>query len=139
MPRKPKKSLMDEVGQIPSYMDVPSGVFKDIHHYKKVVSGITKALAKGRARARSSNGSYLFDGLEIEFIKTKYESIYLDHINSKIILRAPLISRESVDDKRKRIMFYHAELLKSVEQMKVHGITSIYLAITEAGRKKLSR
>jgi hypothetical protein len=129
-----------ELGHIPSYMDIPTGVFKDINHYRKVVSGVTKALARGRARTKSSSGSYLFDGLEIEFKKgLKHEAIFLDHVNSKIILRAPIKARETEENKRKRIMFYHAELLKSVEQMKVHGISSIYLAISENGRKKLSQ
>ena len=130
----------EEVARIPSYMEIPTGVFKDINQYKKVVAGITKALARGRSRARNSVGSYLFDGLEIEFKKEiKHEGIYLDHINSKIILKAPMRPRENEENKRKRIMFYHAELLKSVEQMKVHGITSIYLAISQEGRRKLSK
>ena len=138
--KKNKKSLIEQIDKIPSYMEIPSGVFKDINQYRKVVKGITKALAKGRSRARNNIGSYLFDGLEIEFRReVKHESIYLDHINSKIVLRVPTKTREGEENKRKRIMFYHAQLLKSVEQMKVHGITSIYLAISLEGRKKLCK
>ena len=138
--RKKSNLFADEIARIPSYMEIPTGVFKDINQYKKVVAGITKALVKGSSRAKGRPGSYLFDGLEIEFKKEiKHEAIYLDHINSKIILKVPVKAKESEENKRKRIMFYHAELLKSIEQMKVHGITSIYLAISPEGRRKLSR
>lgn len=140
MKRAKPNTTKPEVGSIPSYMDSPNGVFKDINHYKKVLSGVTKALAKGNNRSRSKSSSYLFDGLEIEFVRgLKYESIFLDHINSKIILKAPTKARENEENRRKRIMFYYAQLITSVEQMKVHGISSIYLALSEAGRKKISK
>ena len=81
---KTKPSLINEVNKIPSYLDVPTGVFKDIEHYRKVVSGITKALARGKRKSQNSKQSYLFDGLEIEFRKDiQYESVFLDQINSK--------------------------------------------------------
>lgn len=140
MNSKDKSREEDLFNSVPDYMDIPSGVFEDIGHYKKVVAKVTKALARGQVKTQQSSGSYLFDGLEVEFKKgIKHEAIFLDYINSKIILLAPANSKESIEHKRKRIMFYHAELLKSVEQMKVHGISSIYLAISENGRKKLSQ
>ena len=51
MGSKNKSETEAGLSHIPSYMDIPTGVFKDINHYRKVVSGVTKALARGRARA----------------------------------------------------------------------------------------
>ena len=85
-----KDSLGAELAHIPSYMDIPTGVFKDINHYRKVVSGITRALARGRTKAKNNSGSYLFDGLEIEFKKgQKHESIFLDHCRSSAHMGQP--------------------------------------------------
>jgi len=139
---KATKTIQEQLSGIPSYTEIPEGVFRDINHYKKVLSNITKALSRGRAqtKTRSSNGSYLFDGIEVEFdSKVENEQIYLDYQRSKIVLKAPRIPRESKEMKRKRIMYYHGELLKSVEAMKTIGITTIFLVISETGRKKLEK
>ena len=137
---KKKNKLFTEGINIPIYMEIPTGIFRDINHYQRVVAKVTKTLAKGKLKGRRGPGSYLFNGIKIEFKKEiQHEEICLDHYNAKIILQAPLKPKESDESKRKRIMFYHAELIKSIEQMKVHGITSVYLALSPGGRKKLSR
>ena len=139
---KVTKTIQEQLSTIPSYTEIPEGVFRDINHYKKVLTNITKALARGRgqSKSRNSDGSYLFDGIEVEFdSKIDNEQIYLDYHRSKIVLKAPKVSRESKDVKRKRIMYYHGELLKSVEAMKTIGITTIFLVISESGRKKLEK
>ena len=119
---------------IPSYLDIPTGIFEDVQHYKKVASNMIKALTLD-----SDGTSYLFDGLEVNYKKEQtHESIFLDHLNSKIVIQAPVAPNENEETLRKRTMFYHMELLKSVEQMKVHGISSIYLVLSEEGRKKLA-
>jgi hypothetical protein len=135
------KSIHEKISSIPSYCEIPEGVFRDIHHYRRVLEKITQALSRGhQGKAQNSNGSYLFDGFMIAFrndIET--EEIYLDHLKSKIVLMAPTIKGEGAEARRKRTMFYHGELLKSVEAMKAIGITTIYLVISEQGRKKLDR
>ena len=129
-----KAQLSKDVCSIPNYLDLPTGIFEDIQHYKKVANNMIKALAK-----ESDSTSYLFDGLKVEFKKEQtHESILFDHLNSKIVVQAPIKPNESEEILRKRTMLYHMELLKSVEQMKVHGISSIYLVLSEEGRKKLS-
>ena len=143
MSKKRRTSTLETDLNLKRYMgpmEVPAGVFKDINEYKKVFIRIARALSIGKLRTPHNMGSHLFNGIKIEFKKDiKYESIYLDHINAKIILQAPIKPKETEENKRKRILFYHTELMKSVEQMKVHGIIAIYLSISTRGRKKLSR
>lgn len=126
---------------IPSYVDAPKGVFRDVNHYRAVLAGITKALAKGKQGYHSqTSGSYLFDGLQVEFsTRCVEEEIFLDHLNSKIVLRAPKKPRESEKELSMRRIYYLGQLLREVEAMKTIGITQIYLTLREDGRKKLER
>lgn len=129
----------DILGTLPSYINVPKGVFRDVDHYRVALAGITKGLARSRrGHPPSTEGSYLFDGIQVEF-SSRYviEEVFLDHLNSKIILRAPKKPRETEKELATRRMYYLGHLLREVEAMKVIGITQIYLALSAVGRKKL--
>ncbi len=131
----------DILGSIPSYTNSPKGVFRDIDHYRVILANVTKALVKGsRDGKRSSASSYLFDTLHVEFsVHYATEELFLDHLNSKIILRAPKKARETEKDLLTRRMFYIGHLMREVEAMKTIGVTQIYLALQTSGRQKLEQ
>ena len=125
---------------IPSYVNAPLGVFRDINHYRNVVAGIVMGLARGASRKsrHAASNSYLFDRLVVEFSsECKAEDILLDHFNSTVVLRAPKRKNESRKSLFERRMMYLGALIHEVEAMKAVGITQIYLAIKPAGRLKL--
>jgi len=133
----------NEIPGIPSYANIPTGVFRDIGHYKNVLAGITRGLAReggGRKGQHSRSSSYLFDVIAIDFTTTiKSEEIFLDYLNSKIILRAPKKPSESAKSLLNRRMYYLGVLLREIEAMKAIGISQIYLALKPSGRDKLDK
>lgn len=139
---KSKIQLEDPLAAIPSYVKAPEGVFEDIEHYRVVAERVTKALAADRERrnSRSTSGSSLYEGIQIEF-STQYEEeeVYLDAFASKIILRAPKRKGESAASLQARRMYYFEQLLRPVEAMKTIGIAQIYLSLKAEGRKKISK
>lgn len=121
----------------PCYQTENEGVFRDTEHFRTVASTITRALF-GQRRIHHHQSTYFFDTLQVEFSTSqREEEIYLDYLNSKVILRAPQRSREAEKSMGKRRMHYLGFMLKYVEAMKVLGITHIYLAISAEGRAKL--
>lgn len=144
MPRKPKTIELNEnpLASIPSYVNIPEGVFDDLEHYRLVVERVTRALATSgqKNNSRSASRSYLYDGIQIEF-STVYqvEEIFLDAFNSKIVLRAPKKKNESEEMLRARRLYYLGELLKPAEAMRTIGVAQIYLALKAEGRKQISK
>jgi len=135
-----KDKPIEGINDIPSPFESAMEVFKDIDHYKRVLVGITTGLSRKNSKVGNRSNSYLLDGLEVEFVEEiLIESLYIDQINSKIILQAPKIAGESEFQQRKRVMFYHSELLKPIEHMRVNGITAIYQALSTEGKNKLSK
>lgn len=140
--QKNKTRVDDPLLAIPSYVKTPSGVFDDIEHYRVVAERITKALAANRQsrNSKSTAGSSLYEGIRVEFsTQYKEEEIYLDAFASKIVLKAPKRRGESETSLHARKMHYLEQLLRPVEAMKSIGISQIYLALKEEGRKKISR
>lgn len=130
----------DILGAIPSITNAPRGVFRDIEHYRAVLIGITRALARNRRSADriATLDSYLFDGLIIEFDRRyEVEEIFLDHLNSKVVLRAPRGSRERDSQLAARRVNYLTQMMREIETMRTIGVTQIFLALEERGRKKL--
>src|SRR5690606_26885627 len=135
---------MDKPGQnnlsgIPSYVSYPQAVFKSIKHYRQALASITRALARSH-RGHSANngeGSFLFDHLVVEFSHDyEEEEVFFDHVNSKVIVRAPK-RRDSGKTLQQRRLSYLGLFSREFEAMRVIGITHIYLSLSTAARKAI--
>lgn len=125
--------MSDKAGaDIPDFISNNTHIYKDIHHYKTVYRNLIKALTDGDEQSFSS---YLFDGIQVEFGDYDCEELYLDYLNSKIVLRVPQASEESKSEKR---LYYISYLIRSVEAMKSVGINQIYLSLLPEGQDKVS-
>lgn len=121
-----------------TFLEPPQRIFRDVEHYGLVRSAILSALG-GKNKAPSLSGnSYLIDRLVINFTtKVETEEIYIDYLNSRIILDAPIIINESRPNQDRRRLEYLSILVKSVEAIVTTGVSHIYLALCDEGREKL--
>ena len=131
--------MKDKTDKI-SYTSPPQKVFRNIEHYKKVRSAIINALsnAKGKGQLGGETNSYLLNRLVVKFTDSvEAEEIYIDYQNGRVVLEAPIFSKESEQSETDRRMYYHSNLIRSVEALATIGITHVYLVLDDEGRREL--
>ena len=123
-----------------NYAHPPQKVFRDVEHYRIVRAAILNALSKSRARKTAAPESYLVNRLVINFTsKVKSEEIFIDFLSGQVVLEAPVLKKETSEEQKNRRLAYLSNLLRSVEAIATIGITHIYLALSDEGRKQLER
>ena len=123
-----------------SFASPPQRVFRNIEHYKKVRAAILNALSNSKSKGQNNgeSSSYLINRLVVKFTDSvDAEEIYIDYQNGRVVLEAPLHSKESDQSETDRRMYYYNNLIRSVEAIATIGITHIYLVLDEEGRKEL--
>ena len=123
-----------------SFASPPQRVFRNIEHYKKVRAAILNALSNSKAKGQKNgeSSSYLINRLVVRFTDSvEAEEIYIDYQNGRVVLEAPLQSKDSDQGETERRMYYFNNLIRSVEAIATIGITHIYLVLDEEGRKEL--
>lgn len=115
-------------------------VFKSIQQYRNAATAITRALARNGKKKGLRVSSYLFDGLEVEFVPgIKEEIVFLDYVNSRIVLRVPKMKNESPKKLRERRMDFLGYLIREAEAVKAIGIGAIFEMLSPEGQRQLLR
>lgn len=130
------------IGKLPeiTFLDQPLGIFRDVEHYGKVRSAILRALTDDKKTSSFSGNSFLIDRLIVNFTsKVETEEIFIDYLNSRIILEAPIMLNEARDGQNRRRLEYLSVLVKSVESIVTTGVSHIYLSLCDEGREKIER
>lgn len=123
-----------------SFASPPQRVFRNIEHYKRVRTAILNALSNSKPKGNHNgeSSSYLINRLVVKFTdNVEAEEIHIDHQNGRVVLEAPIHSKESDQSETDRRMYYYSNLIRSVEAIATIGITHIYLVLDEEGRKEL--
>ena len=132
---------MDKIDKI-SFASPPQKVFRSIEHYKRVRAAILSALASTKSskngKHNGESNSYLINRLVVKFTdNVEAEEIFIDYENGRIVLEAPLESKESGSNETERRMYYYSNLIRSVDAIATIGITHIYLVLDDDGRREL--
>ena len=69
----------------------------------------------------------------------KEEALYIDHLNSRLVLQAPKKKNISAATQLERRLYYLGQLLRQVEAMRTIGVAHVFLTIRPEGRERMRK